>query len=171
MRKRVELAPAHVNWRGIAASYTTVQLLYTAIWGLVWTALLAVPLILVLIGVWHLEATWWVWLLPSVSAAFLLLDLILVPRRMKAMGYAEESTQFWLRKGLLFRHVSVVAYARIQYVDIRTGPLLSAFGLATVVIHTASAGTDATIPGVAREEADRLREMLTRRGENLMVGL
>ena len=45
------------------------------------------------------------------------------------------------------------------------------FGLATVKLHTASAATDATIPGLPRAEADRLRDSLAGLGQANLAGL
>lgn len=166
-----ELSPHRLRWTGVSPRYVSVRLVGALIGGLVWTLLAAVPLILVLLGVWDPGARWWLWALPGLMIVITLIDLALVRRRVRAIGYAEAETELWLRKGLLFRTVTVVPYGRMQYVEIKTGPVLNAFGLATVTLHTAAAATNAELPGIAREEADRLREQLTRRGEEHMVGL
>jgi membrane protein YdbS with pleckstrin-like domain len=36
-------------------------------------------------------------------------------------------------------------------------------GLSRLIIHTASAGTDATVPGIAAEEAEELRRVILAR--------
>ena len=51
------------------------------------------------------------------------------------------------------------------------GPLERAFGLATVTLKTASAETNASIPGLAPDEATRLRDRLTELGEAHASGL
>lgn len=71
----------------------------------------------------------------------------------------------------MFHRVTVVPYGRMQQVNVETGPLLKRYDLASVELVTASAGTDAKIPGVALEEAERLREKLTALGEANMEGL
>ncbi len=53
----------------------------------------------------------------------------------------------------------------------RLGPLERSFRLATVTLKTASAETDATIPGLDPEEAARLRDRLTELGEAQASGL
>lgn len=166
-----ELGPHELRWTRVSPKYVLVRLVGALVSGLVWTLLTAIPLILALLGVWDPGARWWLWALPGLMVAITLIDLALVGRRVRAIGYAEARTELWLRKGLLLRTVTVVPYGRMQYVEIKTGPVLNAFGLATVTLHTAAAATNAELPGIAREEADRLREQLTRRGEEHMVGL
>ena len=64
----------------------------------------------------------------------------------------------------------VVPYGRMQYVDVQAGPLDRAFGIARVQLHTASPGTSAHIPGLAADEAARLRDRLTSLGEAQAAG-
>jgi membrane protein YdbS with pleckstrin-like domain len=98
------------------------------------------------------------------------LDWIL-GRRVRAWGYAERDDDLIVRRGVMFRRVSVVPYGRMQFVDVTAGPLERAFGLATVQLHTAAAATDARIPGLVAEEAARLRDQLSALGESRSAGL
>jgi uncharacterized protein len=56
--------------------------------------------------------------------------------------------------------VSVIPYARIQFVDTRQGPLDRLFGLAQLVVHTAALGTSGRLPGLDASLAEQLRERL-----------
>ena len=98
------------------------------------------------------------------------LDWIL-GRRVRAWGYAERDDDLIVRRGVMFKRVSVVPYGRMQFVDVTAGPLERAFGLATVQLHTAAAATDARIPGLVAEEAARLRDQLSALGESRSAGL
>jgi membrane protein YdbS with pleckstrin-like domain len=70
-----------------------------------------------------------------------------------------------LRHGVLKRVHSAIPYFRVQHIDVAQGPVERAVGLARLIVHTASAGTDATIPGVAAGDAESLRRLiLTRAG-------
>ncbi|RLY91692.1 hypothetical protein CWC38_02530 [Kocuria tytonicola] len=171
MPATTELSPPGLQWRHVSPKYLRVRLIGAVITTLVWAVVVSVPLVLHLLGTWEGSAPWWLWLPAGVVLVWGGVNLFLVPRRVRAIGYAEAPTELWLRKGLFFRTVTVVPYGRMQYVDIKTGPVLNAFGLASVTLHTASASTDAVLPGLPREEADRLREQLTERGEEHMVGL
>jgi membrane protein YdbS with pleckstrin-like domain len=59
----------------------------------------------------------------------------------------------------------------MQYVDVYAGPVDRIFGLAKVQLHTASARSDAYIPGLSPQEAARLRDRLASRGEARLAGL
>jgi hypothetical protein len=59
----------------------------------------------------------------------------------------------------------------MQFIDVTAGPVERSFGLATVRLHTAAAATDARIPGLATEEAARLRDRLAALGEADAAGL
>ncbi len=66
-----------------------------------------------------------------------------------------------IERGVVWRARSVIPRVRIQHVDTRTSPLQRWLGLASLVIYTAGTrGADAEIPGLAAEDAERLREEL-----------
>jgi uncharacterized protein len=88
-----------------------------------------------------------------------------------AWGYAEREDDLLVRRGVMIRRLSVVPYGRMQFVDVTAGPVDRVFGLATVQLHTAAAATDARIPGLATEEAHRLRDRLAAMGEAQAAGL
>jgi membrane protein YdbS with pleckstrin-like domain len=94
-----------------------------------------------------------------------------VRRRFRAWGYAERADDLLVRRGVMFSRLSVVPYGRMQFVDVTAGPLERAFGIATVRLHTAAAATDARIPGLERDEAARLRDLLAERGEAQAAGI
>ena len=70
-----------------------------------------------------------------------------------------------LQHGVLFVQRSVVPYFRVQHVDVSQGPLERALGLARLKVHTASAGTDASLPGVELHRAEEVRRLVLDRAE------
>jgi uncharacterized protein len=68
-----------------------------------------------------------------------------------------------LRHGILKRVHSAIPYFRVQHIDVAQGPVERAVGLARLIVHTASAGTDATIPGIAAGDAEGLRRLILAR--------
>lgn len=96
---------------------------------------------------------------------------ILVRRRFNAWGYAERAEDLLVRRGVMVRRLSVVPYGRMQFVDVVAGPLERRWGLATVRLHTAAAASDARVPGLPAEEAERLRDLLAMLGESRAAGL
>jgi membrane protein YdbS with pleckstrin-like domain len=94
-----------------------------------------------------------------------------IGRQVRSWGYAERADDLLVRHGMMWRTVVVVPYGRMQYVDVYAGPVDRAFGLAKVQLHTASARSDASIPGLTPQEAARLRDRLASRGEARLAGL
>ncbi len=66
-----------------------------------------------------------------------------------------------IRRGVLWRSVVSIPRSRVQHTDVRQGPVERAFGLATLVVHTA--GTEhasIALAGVAHETALAIRDHL-----------
>jgi membrane protein YdbS with pleckstrin-like domain len=115
---------------------------------------------------------WWLVALAVVlSVAAVALGWRMVGRNVASWGYAEREDDLLVRHGVLYRQLVVVPYGRMQFVDVTAGPLDRRYGLASVQLHTASAGTDARIPGLVPSEAARLRDRLASRGEARAAGL
>lgn len=96
---------------------------------------------------------------------------VLVPRQVRAWGYSEQEDELVVRHGIMFRTLVVVPYGRMQYVDVQAGPIDRMLGLAQVRLHTASAATDAVVPGLTAAQAGSLRERLNVRGQARLAGL
>jgi membrane protein YdbS with pleckstrin-like domain len=96
---------------------------------------------------------------------------VLIVRSVRSWGYAERPDDLLVRHGLAVRRLSIVPYARMQFVDVSAGPLERLSGLATVELHTAAAASDARIPGLPGPEAARLRDRLSALGETRAEGL
>ena len=108
--------------------------------------------------------------LVAVTVVAVVLDMLLA-RRVRAWGFAERGRDLLVRRGVMFRRLSVIPHGRMQYVDVTAGPFERAFGLATVRMHTAAAASDARIPGLPAAEATRLRDHLSALGESQATGL
>ena len=158
-------APPAYEWKRLSPNYRSLRRL---------TTLIFVPLIFVppAILVWVLtDLTWVSLLILAVGAAILLLRLALIERTWRSWGYVEREDDLYITHGVLFRTLVAVPYGRMQLVEVASGPLERAFGLATVTLKTASAETNASIPGLTPDEATRLRDRLTELGEAHASGL
>lgn len=113
----------------------------------------------------------WTWVFAVVVLLILLWVIALVPRRVRAMGYAELEGELVIKRGIMFSHLEVIPYGRMQQVTVSSGPLLGCYGLASVDFVTASSGTDGAIPAVTKVEAERLRVKLTALGQENLEGL
>ena len=155
----------------VSPKLTTVRYISAAIWALLSLALFGAPLVLMLTGVWPEFWPWLAWALLAVGVVWTAIALALVPRRVRALGYAEREDDLLWRSGILFRSVKAVPYGRLQYVDVEDGPLLRRFDLQKVTLKTASDSADLEIPGLTKAEAQRLREVLMSRGQAKLAGL
>ncbi|WP_261624225.1 PH domain-containing protein [Nesterenkonia marinintestina] len=162
--------PAGITWTRVDARYITVRMIGSCTSWLITLAVVSVPVVLTLSGVIGLPL-WLCFSVLGVLLAWAAVDLILVPRRVRAIGYHERHDDLLIRTGLLFQRVVAVPYGRLQYVDIQAGPIMRKFGLCVVELKTASAATDASIPGVVRDEGARLRDELSARGQARLAGL
>jgi membrane protein YdbS with pleckstrin-like domain len=120
---------------------------------------------------WLIWQTVWPLVLAGVIVAIGTFRIITIGRSVRSWGYAERDHDLLVRHGLLTRHLSIVPYARMQFVDVSASLLERLFGLATVQLHTAAAASDARVPGLAPAEAARLRDRLTALGEIGKEGL
>ena len=131
-----------------------------------------VPLLAVAIALAVIfPSQWWLHPLWAAILVWAVVYLVVLYRQAKVIGYAERDDDLLIRRGIMFRRTTVVPYGRLQFVDVDSGPIDRMFGLATVKLHTASAATDATIPGLPRPDADRLRDSLAGRGQANLAGL
>ena len=155
--------PPEVSWTSVSPRLAASRLTTAAF-------VLGVPVVGGVAVAWlsHVSG---LWAIPGVFAALGLWAAWLIPRQVRAVGYAERADDLLIRKGIMFRSMVVVPYGRMQYVDVKAGPLARAFGVASVQLHTASTGTDAAIDGLPPAEATRLRDQLAARGEARLAGL
>jgi membrane protein YdbS with pleckstrin-like domain len=163
VRESEPFEPAGVDWTPVSPRLATARLVSGVSW-------LAVPVIGLVVAA-ALSGLAWLWVVAGVLAAFTAWVAWLVPRQVRALGYAERADDLLIRKGILFRSMVVVPYGRMQYVDVTAGPLARKLGIASVQLHTASPGTDASIDGLPTAEAARLRDQLASRGEARLAGL
>jgi len=155
--------PAGLTFTPVSRGLVKVRLITAVVW-------LGLPLVAVVVLAVVFPGWWW-WIPIGVLAVLLGWLLWLVPRQVSAIGYAERDEDLLIRKGILFRQLTLVPYGRMQYVDVQAGPLDRWAKVAKVQLHTASAQTDASIPGLPPAEASRLRDRLTERGEARLAGL
>lgn len=126
---------------------------------------------LIVLGVIFAGFRPWMWAGLGLSLVITVWTAIVIVRQVRRLGYAERADDLLIRRGILFRSTTVVPFGRMQFVDVKSGPIDRMLGLATVELHTASASTDASIPGLPAAEADRLRDALAARGEARLAGL
>lgn len=149
-------------WHGVSPRLLTLRRIAPAV--LMGVAVLAVA-VFAGFGVWvgaaiatavlAVGVAWWWWL----------------PRNVSAWRYAERDEDLLVSRGRVLRRLTIVPYGRMQVIDVEAGPLESRFGIASVELVTASASTNAKIPGLPLDVAQDLRNRLTAKGEATAAGL
>lgn len=155
--------PESVAWRPVSGRLIAIEQFRLAL------GLLSVLVGCLIIGV-SLHTSIPVWVAAAAVVAAVARAVVVI-RSVRAWGYAERDVDLLVRHGLWTRRLSIVPYARMQFVDVTAGPLERLLGLATVQLHTAAAASDARIPGLPPAEASRLRDRLTALGEVRAEGL
>lgn len=160
MADRLELADAHwqrVSGRLIISEYVS--------------AIIAIAVFSA--AAWALTLTGWslaVWIFLPI-AVVAIITLVLIPRRIRAIGYQLREDDLLFRRGILFQRFVAVPYGRMQLVDINRGPLTRALGLSELKFVTAAASTGVTIPGLPVADADALRDRIVALAETRRAGL
>lgn len=157
-------APPTAQWHRLSPRYRTLRRAGVLIG---WPLLVAVPAVL---G-WLLLNQWVGIAVIVVGVAWTAWRWWRMAALVRSWGYAELADDLYVTHGLWFRRLTAVPYGRMQVVEVEAGPIERALGLATVKLVTASASTDATIPGLPPVEAARLRDRLTELGETRTSGL
>ncbi len=97
-------------------------------------------------------------------AVVALLGVWQLPRRAYgAWRYELAEASLELRRGLLVRTETAIPYFRVQHIDITRSPVERALGLSELVVRTAAATTDATLPGIGAADAEALRDLILER--------
>ena len=80
-------------------------------------------------------------------------------RRYRARGYRIDVDRLRVVSGLIFNSDTIVPFGRVQHIDVQQGPLERAFGLGTLILHTAgNHNASVSLPGLAHADALAMRE-------------
>ncbi len=159
--KRLELPDT--EWRRVSPKLVVVDLVGALIF-LLATAAGAVLFWLVL------DVLWLAIVLAGLAIGGLV-NLILVPRRVRSIGYQLREDDLLFRRGIMWQRFVAVPYGRMQLVDINRGPIARGLGLSELKFVTAAASAGVTIPGLLEADADALRDHLVEVAESRRAGL
>jgi uncharacterized protein len=158
-----------LEWRQVSPRLVTERRIPVGVLAIVAVVLLGVGLVGDATG----SMSVWPFAVPAgvLAVAALVLWVVVVPRMAMSWRYAEREQDLLVRRGRLVRRLTVVPYGRMQVIQVRSNPVAHRLGIATVTLVTASADTDAHIPGLPVEVAQALRDRLAAKGEALTAGL
>ena len=107
------------------------------------------------------EPARWVMALLGVEAVvfallYVLCLVVLPPLRFMRWRYELSADYLDIARGIFWRKRYIIPFIRVQNTDTKQGPILRAFGLASVTVSTAAGEHE--IPGLGAEEAEQLRD-------------
>ena len=161
MPGRLDLAVG--EWRRVSRRYVVVVIVGSLVSGLV---LSAIATFLWLVGGWS-----WAWVALAVIVVITVIQLIIAPRRARAIGYQLRADDLLFRRGIMSQRFVSVPYGRMQLIDINRGPVGRLLGLADLRFVTAAASTNVSIPGLPETDAAGLRDRLVELAESRRAGL
>lgn len=104
----------------------------------------------------------WLLIIAAVWALFTVAALVVVPRvRWAIHRWEATDTAVYSRSGLFWEEWRAAPLSRVQTVDKTRGPLQRQFGLATVVVTTASSKGAVRISALDADRAEEMVDSLT----------
>ncbi|MDO5052946.1 MAG: PH domain-containing protein [Pseudoclavibacter sp.] len=111
------------------------------------------------------------WPVPLAAAGLFAVSGVLSWLQVRVMGFRMRDDDLLVRRGLFLRQELSAPYGRMQFVDVRRGPLARLLGLSELHLATAAVGTAVRLPGLPAAEAEQLRDRLSRLAESRRAGL
>ncbi|HEX8307605.1 MAG TPA: PH domain-containing protein [Allosphingosinicella sp.] len=103
-------------------------------------------------------------LLGAALAILVYLSVLAPPRRYRAWGYGMDFEELQVRRGVWTRVHTVVPLDHVQHIDVSQGPLERAFGICSLVLHTAGTlHSQIVLPGLTRTAAEGMRDEIRAR--------
>ncbi|MBR3690341.1 MAG: PH domain-containing protein [Eggerthellaceae bacterium] len=105
-------------------------------------------------------SSWIFMVLAGIAVVFVVLMVVfmavLPPIRFARWRYEVTEDYLDIAKGIIWRKRYLIPFIRVQNTDTRQGPIMRAFGLASVTVATAAG--EHVIPGLGFAEAELLRD-------------
>ncbi|WP_270296012.1 PH domain-containing protein [Eggerthella sinensis] len=106
-------------------------------------------------------ASWIVIVLAAIAVVYavclVVWLVVLPPIRFVRWRYELSSDYLDIARGIVWRKRFIIPFIRVQNTDTRQGPILRAFGLASVTVATAAGEHE--IPGLGSDVAEQLRDL------------
>ena len=107
------------------------------------------------------ESAGWMFVVLAALAALYVVGMVvwlvvLPPIRFMRWRYELSDDYLDIARGIVWRKRFVIPFIRVQHSDTRQGPILRAFGLASVTVATAAGEHE--IPGLDSQTAEQLRD-------------
>lgn len=115
---------------------------------------------------WYIQRTfdlpWWTPLIAGGLFVIIIIFTVFIFPAMqwKRWRFEVHEHEIDLQHGIFIKRRTLVPMVRVQHVDTRQGPILKKYHLSTVLISTAA--TIHEIPALDEEQADQLRDYISR---------
>lgn len=144
--------------RRIARRAISMWRISAAIWALVY---LFVPIVIYSASLLQSIPTTVIWTAYGLLIVLGIFQVTWWPNlRWRFWRYRIGEQEIDLQRGLIFHHRTLIPMRRVQHVDMRRGPLLRRFRLATISITTAATTHD--IPALDLDTADQVRRSISK---------
>ncbi|MCB0911223.1 MAG: PH domain-containing protein [Propionibacteriaceae bacterium] len=153
-----DLFTPSADWQRLPSAYATVRRLGALVYNLVATAIVGLAAFFLLD---------WPWVVALVAAGlgWTLWRVLRAGRWVRSFGYAERAEDLLITHGLWNKQLTAIPYGRMLSVNVESGPIERAWGLAKVQLVTASVHSAGYIPGLPQADAAALRDRLIAAGE------
>jgi membrane protein YdbS with pleckstrin-like domain len=151
------------DWKRVSPKYVLVVIVSSFVGGVLASAAAVV--------FWLIVRQWWGWIPLIVVVIVTIVQLIVAPRRARAIGYQLREDDLLMRRGIMWQRFVAVPYGRMQLIDMNRGPVSRALGLSELRFVTAATSTNVTIPGLPEADANELRDTLIELAESRRAGL
>ncbi len=145
-------------WQRLPSRYATVRRLGALVYNVVATSVVAV--VLGLVFDWR-----WAAAVAAAGLCWTAWRVVRAGRWVRSFGYAERPEDLLITHGLWNKRLTAIPYGRMLSVNVESGPIERAWGLAKVELITASVHSAGHIPGLPQVEAAALRDRLIAAGE------
>ncbi|MCA0297145.1 MAG: PH domain-containing protein [Actinobacteria bacterium] len=146
------------DWQRLPQRYVSARRLDAVVSNVVLT------LVVVLIVGFTAGWSWALWA-GLAGVAWTVWRVLRAGRWVRAFGYAERDEDLLITSGLWNKRLTAIPYGRMLSVNVESGPIDRAWGLAQVQLVTASMQSAGNIPGLAQADAAQLRDRLIAAGE------
>lgn len=146
------------DWQRLPDRYVTVRRLGALTYNLITTVVATVTVGFV--------TDWrWAGALAVAGIAWTAWRIYRAGRWVRAFGYAQRDVDLLITQGLWSKRLTAIPYGRMLSVNVESGPIDRAWGLARVELVTASVQSGGHIPGLPQADAAGLRDRLISAGE------
>ncbi len=110
---------------------------------------------------------WWLFLMVPGVLLLAGFNFYAINRGYRKRSYALREKDITYKKGWIFRTILTIPFNRIQHTEVSQGPLERKYELCTLKIYTAGGATsDLSIPGLEQDEAQQLRDYISKKAAN-----